>query len=236
MIYHSALVLLGPLLYVQGKLVRRYTPQLAEPEGERTGQLGQGDALQLLIAGDSAAAGVGVDHQQQALSGTLVSALSSRRAVSWQLLAKSGDASDQLLDKLLQQPAEPFATVVISIGVNDVTAMVKSANWVDNLHQLIDLLQSKFAAQCIYFSSIPPMQLFPALPNPLRWWLGLRARQFNALMQGVAEQRDGCQFVQIPYPPDRSYIAEDGFHPGPSAYQLWGEHIAELIESGAAAQ
>lgn len=236
MIYHSALVLLGPLLYVQGKLVRRFTPQLDEPVGERAGQRGEGEPLQLLIAGDSAAAGMGVDHQQQALSGSLVSALSSRRAVSWQLLAKSGDASSQLLDKLLQEPAEAFETVVISIGVNDVIAMVKSAHWVDNLHQLVDLLQGKFAAQRIYFSSIPPMQLFPALPNPLGWWLGLRARQFNALMREVAEQRDGCQFVLIPYPADRSYIAVDGFHPGPPAYQLWGKHIAEIIDSGPAVQ
>ena len=76
MLYHLALILIGPVLFLQGKHVKRVTPKLSEPEGHRHGQVGQGKGLSLLIVGDSAAAGVGVEHQQQALSGRLVAALS----------------------------------------------------------------------------------------------------------------------------------------------------------------
>lgn len=229
MIYRTAFVLLGPVLYAQGKFVRRVTPRLPEPEGLRTGYSGEGEQLQLLITGDSAAAGVGVTHQDEALSGRLVSALSSTHAVSWQLLAKSGDTSSQLLKKLEQAPTAAFESVVISIGVNDVTGLVRSKRWVKNLSAIIELLRTKFSAQQIYLSSVPPMHYFPALPNPLRWWLGLRAKRFNRLMERLATTEHGCTFVKIPYPADRSYIADDGFHPGRHAYKLWGEHVAKII-------
>lgn len=233
MMYYIALALLWPLFYLQGKFVRWFKAQLPEPDGERVGQVGEGEELLLLITGDSAAAGGGVGHQRHALSGTLVSALSATRAVSWRLLAQSGDSSSRLLEKLTEAPANRVEIVVVSIGVNDVTSLTSCGRWVTNLHALATLLRAKFGAKQIYLSSIPPMHLFPGLPNPLRWWLGLRARQFNELMQAVAENEVGCMFVQVPYPLDPSYIAADGFHPGKFTYKLWGEHIAEMIHISA---
>lgn len=229
--YHAALILLGPLLYAQGKYVRRVAPELPEGEGEREGRVGFGQPLSLLIAGDSAAAGVGVDHQDQALSGRLVAALCVDRAVSWRLLATSGDASRELLEVLQAQPLAHYDTVVLSIGVNDVTGLTSSRVWVKNLEDIITVLGERFGAGHIILSSIPPMHLFPALPQPLRWWLGLRARQFNRLMESVAGDHACCSYAAIPYPNDRAdFIAPDGFHPGELAYSLWGEHLAALIK------
>ena len=56
---------LAPLLWAQGVHTRRKTVVLPEPPGPRSGRTGSGSMLRLLIAGDSAAAGVGVDHQDQ---------------------------------------------------------------------------------------------------------------------------------------------------------------------------
>ena len=64
----STLVLL-PVLFVQGTKVRKNTPRLLEASGDREGIVGKGRPLSLLILGDSAAAGVGVETQQDALSG-----------------------------------------------------------------------------------------------------------------------------------------------------------------------
>ena len=70
-----ATVLLGPLLLLQGRHVRRVTPTLPEPPGDRRGITGTGPELRLLILGDSAPADVGASHQSEALLGQLVSAL-----------------------------------------------------------------------------------------------------------------------------------------------------------------
>ena len=232
MLYHLGFILIGPVLFVQGKYVKRVTPKLPEPEGHRHGQVGQGKGLSLLIVGDSAAAGVGVDHQQRALSGRLVAPLSKTNAVSWKLIAQSGDTSRQLLDRLHARPQEGFDSAVVSIGVNDVTGLTRASAWAGNVRLIVQLLTEKFGVRRVYLSSIPPMHLFPALPNPLRWWLGLRANQFNVLMSAVAESERSCIYVPIPYSGDLSAIAADGFHPGAEAYTVWGDCVAELIQRG----
>ena len=70
----STLFLL-PVLFIQGHKVRKNTPRLAEAKGEREGRAGQGKSLSLLILGDSAAAGVGVENQKDALSGAIIQEL-----------------------------------------------------------------------------------------------------------------------------------------------------------------
>jgi lysophospholipase L1-like esterase len=91
------------------------------------------------------------------------------------------------------------------------------------------LLQSKFQTQHILLSGIPPMHLFPALPQPLRWFLGRRALQFNGALKKLAEGCEPCEFVAIDFPLDTTYMAADGFHPGALAYSLWANHLAAII-------
>ncbi len=233
MIYHAALVLLGPVLFTQGRHVRRATPRLPEPEGERSGVAGQGPQLSLFIVGDSAAAGVGVEHQHHALSGRLVSRLSRSFTVRWRLFAHSGDTSGQLLEKLRSLPEAQFEIAVVSIGVNDVTGLTSSRQWRGNLRSIAEVLGERFGVRQVYLSSLPPMHLFPALPNPLRWWLGLRARRLDAIMAALASDTPGCSYVRVPYSGDLSEVASDGFHPGAPAYRNWGEHVADLVRSDA---
>jgi hypothetical protein len=73
----SLKLLLAPLLIWQGLHVRKHALVLPEPAGPRSGTLGSGAPLRLLILGDSSAAGVGVAHQSEALSGQLTQTESS---------------------------------------------------------------------------------------------------------------------------------------------------------------
>jgi len=230
MIYRLATLLLAPLFIAQGLYVRRVTPKLPEPTGARSGTSGSGPRMSLLIAGDSAAAGVGVDTQEQALSGRLVTTLSSTQEVSWKLLALTGDDSGELVVRLKSEVKEAFDVVVVSVGVNDVTGRTGYDAWARNLKNIMDTLKTHFSAQYIFLSNIPPMHIFPALPQPLRWWLGVRARKLNAIMEKMAKANDRCFFVRTPFPIDNQYIAADGFHPGEPAYALWGHHVAKLIQ------
>ena len=59
----------GPLMYIQGMIVRKYAAELPEAVGPRAGVIGQGKPLRVLVLGDSSAAGVGVQTQDEAIAG-----------------------------------------------------------------------------------------------------------------------------------------------------------------------
>lgn len=92
MLLKISTIALVPALIIQGYHVKKNTPRLAEPQGLRKGVIGQGKALSILILGDSAAAGVGVEDQREALLGCLLDELASNFEVTYQLEAKQGIA------------------------------------------------------------------------------------------------------------------------------------------------
>lgn len=224
-------VLLAPILVIQGRYVRRVTPRLPEARGARSGVFGAGPKVKLLMIGDSATAGVGVRRQEQALSGRLVSSLGSTHEVTWKMIARAGYASADVLDWLKSSPAEGFDFVLVSLGVNDATARTKSKEWANNLLGIIALLKAKFCARKILFSSVPPMHRFLALPQPLRWWLGARAKKLNSMIKAIVRTDHACLLIPLTFPVDQVYLAKDGFHPGEKAYAFWGAQVARTIRS-----
>jgi lysophospholipase L1-like esterase len=225
-----ATIVLGPVLLAQGRHVRRKVRLLPEPEGLREGDSGSGPLLRLLIAGDSAAAGVGAPTQDDALSGHLVSSLAGCLRVQWKLFAYTGATTADLIRHLQQAPAAEFDVVVTSLGVNDVTGSRSLDDWRRQQGQLVALLREKFAARQILLSGLPPMHRFPALPQPLRWYVGSRARDFDRALARFAEGRAGCEFVELDYAMmDLAAMAADGFHPGPAVYRRWAQELARRI-------
>lgn len=229
MLYPLSTLVLAPVLIGQGRYVRRVTPRLPEPEGERQGTVGEGPELRLLILGDSAAAGVGVSHQQDALTGQLVRRLARDHRVTWCLLAATGRKAADVLEALKATPADRYDVVLVSVGVNDVTGRTGSRQWLSLLNELSDRLINGVGATRVLFTAIPPMHLFPALPQPLRWYLGMRARRLNGLMESVCKSRSELEYLCVSFPFEPGFMASDGFHPGPDAYRLWAGHSASRI-------
>ncbi|UJF24693.1 SGNH/GDSL hydrolase family protein [Suttonella sp. R2A3] len=229
-------LLLAPILYLQGKYVRRVTPQLAEASGAREGQSGSGEPLSVLIVGDSSAVGVGVSRQEEALSGQLGSLLAEHYQVNWQVIARTGSDSRSLLKRLHKlEPAE-IDVVVVVIGVNDVTAMIDVSLWQDRLKKIVALIKQRCRAKLIILSEIPPMAHFPALPQPLRWYLGREATRLNKASRALLADYADCYFVPLPDLTGSSsdaqhYMAEDGFHPNAAAYRLWANALADHIRT-----
>lgn len=107
----STLFLL-PVLFIQGHKVRKNTPRLAEAKGEREGRAGQGKSLSLLIFGDSAAAGVGVENQKDALSGAIIQELQNEFSLQWKLHAKTGDTTRQVFNALQHLEEQKYDVIV----------------------------------------------------------------------------------------------------------------------------
>ena len=232
MAYKIISVAMAPLLFAQGYLVKKNTLELPEAKGSRTGITGKGKRhLSLMILGDSAAAGVGVETQTQALSGQVLQNLTAEFCIQWQLTASTGASTTSTISTLNNLPAKQFDVVVVSLGVNDVTANISLRKYAQGQQHLVTLLRTKFAAKLIVFSAIPPMHLLPALPQPLRWYLGGRARRLNNKLADWLNVQQDCFLLEPLHQsqPDPEFIAADGFHPGEKYYAWWGQKTAKII-------
>ncbi|UCG74073.1 MAG: SGNH/GDSL hydrolase family protein [Chromatiales bacterium] len=223
--------LLAPLLLVQGWLVRRRVPQLPEAPGARTGTCGSGDDLHVLIVGDSAAAGVGAPHQEAALAGQIAQRLSPDYRVQWELAAVTGATTLSSLRDLGQRTPQDFDAAVVALGVNDVTSGVSEARWRARQAELRGLLRSRFRVAHVLVCGVAPVSRFPALPQPLRWFLGSRATCFSQVLERDVTTEADCTFLRLDFSQDTALMAPDGFHPGPGIYAEWGRRAAAAIHS-----
>lgn len=227
----STLALL-PVLFVQGTKVRKNTPRLLEASGERQGIVGNGRPLSLLILGDSAAAGVGVETQKDALSGAIISELQDQYSIRWKLHAKTGDTTKQVFQAVQHLEQQNYDVVVTSIGVNDVTKLTSASSWIKQQKQLFQSIQARFQPKLIIVSGIPPMQHFPALPNPLAWLFGKYAEQMNQVLDKWLESQNQFKFIQYDIEHFQAMnlpMASDGFHPSKEIYAIWGQQVAALV-------
>lgn len=231
--YPLTTIALGPLLLAQAISTRRKTPILPEPPGDRQGTAGTGPPLRLLIIGDSAAAGVGAPHLDAALPGQLVGRLAQRYEVAWRLEAKTGDRTADAIAKLNSLAAEPFDVAVASLGVNDVTGLVGRRTWRTQQRALRYLLRRRFGVSRLILSGLPPVHGFPALPQPLRWHLGVRASQFNDDLRADASLEPDTTFIDLRFTEDITLMADDGFHPGPGVYAEWARRIDAALRDSA---
>lgn len=231
-------LVLAPVLVAQAVGTRRRAPLLPEAAGAREGRVGDGgEALRVLIAGDSSAAGVGVDVQDQALAGYLSRALHrrARRPVHWTLRAKSGLTTHQVHELLRSESAPPADVAVVVSGVNDVIDLVPPKRAIAHRAALADWLLAEHGVAHVLFTPLPPVHRFPLLPQPLRSVMGRDALAHNdALRRWATTRRDvSCVAIDIALEPE--WMASDGFHPGEPVYRACGEAIAAHIAACVAA-
>lgn len=222
-------LLFSPLLLAQGMWVRAKTPKLPEAEGAREGCSGSGPMMHLLILGDSAAAGVGVRDQGDALAGQLVSRLELDYTVEWRLVAKTGATTEDALYWLDIMDKDRFDVIVLSLGVNDVTSGVSRRKWIGQQRDLIEKLKLKFDPSVTILSAVPPMGLFAALPQPLKRIMGLQSGRFNRYARRIWGENKQCELLAPFTGLGADMMASDGFHPGEGAYRAWAEAVARVV-------
>ena len=231
-----AAVVLAPILAVQARDARRRAVSLDEPPGPREGARGDGAPLRLLILGDSSAAGVGVAHQDEALSGRLVHYLSRHHRVDWRLIARTGAVSRDVLGWLETEPPTPQDWVVIGLGLNDVTRGVPLRRWMARQRAIAETLRTRWGHPRIVWTGLPPVRRFPLLPQPLRRLVGLRAERFDAVRTHWVARSPDLHNLPFEGDLDPAMMAPDGYHPGPVIYDRWADLAARLILSQSAAR
>ena len=254
-------VLLAPIYLYQGRKIKRDTVRLPEPNGERHGQVQLNDAIEslkeahkrtlnLMVVGDSAAAGVGSETQQEALVGNLIPVLTQQSAIqnqfdilNWSLQATTGHTSFDILRRLyvLPAPSQPVDVMVLSVGVNDTTSKVSVDKWQQQIESIIAITQRKFGVRELIFLSLPPMAQMPAIPAPLSNFVGAKASILDKTLQQVCAAHDSVTYMATDFPrmiaehsngtpiDIKVMFASDGFHPSSLMYGYWAQQLSELI-------
>lgn len=225
---------MGPLVLSQGKAVRREMLRQPKPEGPRQGEIGQGTPLTLLILGDSLAAGVGVQNQDQALVGQLMARLAPHVSVRWQLEAETCWTTYDGLDTLSEVDDGPYDIALIALGVNDVTTDVGRARWLERYRLLVQRLQTHQATWLVLVLAVPPVAHFPTMSRPLRWYLRRQARSHDRALARWARTTPGLHHLPFPRKLKPAGMATDGFSPDARIYAAWAESAAEVILAKAA--
>lgn len=234
MFLKASTIALIPALIIQGNKVKKNTLRLEEPAGERQGESGQGKALSILIVGDSAAAGVGVKNQSDALLGGVLKQLQDQFHLRYRLHAKTGHTSSQVIQALDELNSQHYDVVLTSVGVNDVTKLMPADVWIKKQHKLYAKIEEKFTPTLIIVAGVPPMNLFPALQNPLGWLFGQYAKKMNQKLAKLIAQNPKMSWVEYDiqhYQALNLEMAEDGFHPSKEIYAIWAAQVADKIRT-----
>lgn len=232
---------LMPVLLAQGRRVRATALKLPEAAGERHGVAGQGRvALRVLIVGDSSAAGVGVDTQDEAFAGQLAQALAERTgaAVAWQLVATSGHTARDASRALAGATLAPADLLVTALGVNDVVGQTRTAHFLAALDEIHALAVARAQVTHTWHCGLPPMGTLALLPWPLRAVLGRDAAHLDDALVRHLHGQTARLHLPLPEAPrlpgkddatPEGWMARDGFHPGLLGYRQWGRQVAEAI-------
>jgi lysophospholipase L1-like esterase len=218
--------LLAPVLIYQGKGLRRIPrlPEAADPAGTAAGG---SPPARLAVFGDSTAAGVGVKRHQDALAGMLAAAVAGRVGpeVSWRAVARSGATSRtarKLVPGLVDGGWRPDVVVAL-IGINGLKNLRPLRGWDHDVAALLAAIGQATGRVPVIVSGMAPVSRFPALPQPVRAVLALRASAMDHALRRVAG--DG----HVPVNPQMigsGFFAADGFHPSSKGYRAWAGELA----------
>lgn len=219
------------LLLPQAIYVKKTTLRLPEAHGENLIAF-QGltpHNVHISHFGESTVAGVGIQKYHDGLSANICQRLHNQLSMNihCHIVGKNGICYDEL-NTLIAQHSHKIDVAIITMGVNDTTKLTSLSQWRKHIELCIALLQQQ-GVRHIFFTQVPPMAQFPALPAPLKYFLGLRAWQLDLELKRIIQNQHRCHYVGSKLLVEKHYIAEDGYHPSAQGYAAWAEQITPQI-------
>ena len=231
-----AMIPVAPVLYAQGKRLRRETPILPPAALPWHGVEAGVDPIQLLVLGDSTSAGVGAETQQNALAGHLARALAARsgRGVAWRAVGESGATSRDLLERFIDEAAsESFDVAFLTMGANDALGLRSRGAFGRDVRAITTRLRAANPGATILMSSLPAFFRFELLPQPLKSNLYRHSRSLESEARTVIGSLDNAHMSPPPPPYTAGFFATDLFHPSEQGYRDWaGFAVDDAYESG----
>ncbi len=216
------------VIKVEARLARRIVgrPFDTSPDDDGTYGAGPGEPVELLVLGDSTAAGMGAVKPHETVGGIIangVSALTGRRVHLTNAAVVGAESSD--LERQLAQGLETVTrpdVVVIMVGANDVTHRIDRATAVRHLEVTVRRIRSLGTE--VVVGTCPDLGTIEPLAQPLRmlarrWSRDLAAAQTIAVVEAGGRTVSlgdllGEEFAASP----STMFSADRFHPSPAGY------------------
>lgn len=196
------------------------------PKADKVYKKRFGDPVDLVMLGDSLAAGLGADLPSETLGARLAKGTAKRihRSVRLRTVARVGNHSSELMEQIGRFPKgyRPDVAVIV-VGGNDITHRHATGASVAHLEDAIRTLQGLGAE--VVVGTCPDLGMLRAVPQPLRTLGSLASRQL-ASAQREAALALGARVVdlrQVAGPffvtnPDEMFSI-DRFHPSSLGYR-----------------
>lgn len=195
-------------------------------EADRTYKKKYGETIELLLLGDSIAAGLGAEKPKRTLGAQLASrtAKATGRAVRLRTAARVGSESRELTGQIEALPRGYTPdVVVIVVGGNDVTHRIRVAESTRHLAEAISELRGRGCA--VVVGTCPDLGALLPVPRPLRSLAGRASRQLAIAQTQVATQL-GARAVSLASVVGPFFVAQpdemfalDQFHPSGAGYR-----------------
>ncbi len=234
-----------PILYLQGKKVRKKIPELPEAKGDSGIANGNSeDNIQLIILGESTIAGVGVITHEEGFSGSLARELTqlTGKTVKWKVYAKSGFRAKEVTIQLVPKIKEAnLDFIAIGLGGNDAFQLNTPSGWKKDIQELIEVLRLKYPKTPIIFANMPPIHIFPAFTPLMQQTIGGLVEILGKELKQLIDSQENVYYhakkITIDYwankyhlDTDLSLYFSDGVHPSKLTYQIWAKDFAEFID------
>jgi len=233
-----------PILYFQGKRIRKTIPKLPEATGT-TGihDAGNAQSFQLITIGESTIAGVGAQFHETAFTGTLAAELAKQVSanISWKVYAKSGYNAKLVREKLIKKIEEqPVDLIVIGLGGNDSFELNSPKRWNKDIRALIARIRESYPTSPIVFINMPPIKEFTAFTGAIKFVIGNLVLHLGKELEKVVKAYENVHYYakalqyddmisRLNVDAKPSDFFSDGVHPSELAYQIWAKDVAEFI-------
>lgn len=215
------------LIQAEAKITRKIVgnPFDGAPDDDGVYGAAPGEPVQLLVLGDSTAAGMGADNRFQTIGAILATGLAAIMGRPVELTneavvgAESSDLSSQL-SKALERIDQPDVAVIL-IGANDVTHRIDRSVSVQHLQRTVRYLRTLGVP--VVVGTCPDLGTVEPVPFPLnkllrQWSRELAAAQTVAAVEAGARTVSmgdllGPEFAASP----SIMFSQDRFHPPPRA-------------------
>jgi lysophospholipase L1-like esterase len=198
--------------------------------------------LRLVLLGDSAALGVGVDRVADTVGGHLAELLSGNPTTGGRRIelssvavagSRGGDLATQVARALLGDRPD---VAVILIGTNDATGLRRPSDAAAYLGAAVRRLRG--AGVSVVVGTCPDLGAARAFAPPLRQMLGFLGRrvaraQTDAVREAGGVPVDLAERAGPVFRADAGTLCPDGLHPSADGYRVWAHALFPAVAEAA---
>ncbi|WP_291780325.1 SGNH/GDSL hydrolase family protein [Cecembia sp.] len=225
------LVPVFPLLYYQGKKLRHKISRLPS-HAEYLAFQSKNSRSNILIIGESTAAGVGASSEETTFASQIYRQLGSEFSVY--NLGKNGIRAERLKRLLVhgkQEISTKIQIAIILIGANDCFKFTPPSKFQKELREFLHLLTNTYGMEMekVIIPTVPPVHQFPALPWIIRFFLGWHRKMLIREIQHLEKKVPQFKYKPMETKLDASFFAEDGIHPSDLGYESMARRVLQEI-------